>query len=214
MLLCPSARAVALVVLFSAGAAASWISCCSMTREQLENIIGRNDACPKTLLGLRVGDVLEKKCSSCPVGTCRIGNSCYCPKGFLEIYERERENPKISELSLPGKCAVTHAGKMWPESVEMGDHAWRGCGEDVTLTDFGTKSCCALTEEELLAASGTSKFCPNRLSTLSRLDEKCETCPAGTCCNSAVRSFNSCANELTTCTRAHMIRISLAFAKT
>lgn len=165
------------MMLFSTGAAASWASCCSLSREALDDMIGRHNECPSSS---RIGDRLEKKCASCPEGTCRVVDTCYCPKDFLESYDDEKDDADPSPNSPPGKCAGTHGGKRWPESIEAGDVTWRGCGEDVTLTDFGSKSCCLLTEEELKAASGTSEYCPTRYGySIKDLEEKCKTCPAG-----------------------------------
>lgn len=111
----------------------------------MESIIGMNENCPSSN---PVTKRLETKCASCPVGSCRVVDECVCPKYFLETYEYEKDLFEPSIYALPGRCAETHGGKMYPDSIEAGDHTWRGCGENVSVTDFGTKSCCSLTEGE------------------------------------------------------------------
>lgn len=45
------------------------------------------------------------------------------------------------------------------------------------VTDFGLRSCCVFTEDELTAAIGTSDLCPRCYSV--KTINKCETCPPG-----------------------------------
>lgn len=172
------ARVWTLTVLLSTGAASTWISCCSMTREELKAMVGTHAECPSSW---RIGDRLTQKCTHCPTGTCRVIDDCICPNHFLEQYEKYKDTADPPSFAPPWECAEHYGGKTWPESIEADDRAWRGCGEIVTVTDFGTKACCALTEEELIAASGTSKYCPSSssFSSIKNLDGKCETCPEG-----------------------------------
>lgn len=43
--------------------------------------------------------------------------------------------------------------------------------------DFGLRSCCELTRDELEAAAGVSDLCPSTILVTSI--DKCETCPSG-----------------------------------
>lgn len=156
-------------------AAATSQSCCALTAEELGAIKRTHMDCPKRFNFLPIATVT--KCQTCPSGTCRVNGECFCPGNFVQSFEEKDSGGAYSDC-------ISSFGEAWPESVGKEDVMWRSCEDDVKVTDFGTKSCCALTEEELLAAVSTSDLCPQRynfLNPTSDILEKCGTCPPGTC---------------------------------
>lgn len=140
---------------------ASSKSCCSLTEEDLTQLLGTSGSCP----GLDK-IILASKCDECPPGTCRVGYECYCPDSFLEVHAQS-------------ECRASFDTD-WPESVGKEDVDWRSCAEDAVAPPTSTESCCALSKEELDDLRGTSGECPGPFASLVLL-EKCQACVAGTC---------------------------------
>lgn len=179
----PLLRPVVIVTLLSgflAAAATSWKSCCSMTAEELNSMRGNSDDCPQSRNHYSVKSV--NKCDPCPTGTCRVSGRCYCAGNFVKSYEG-------AESGGPWSLCEYSFGKSWPESVGSEDVTWRSCQDGVEAPDFKLKTCCQLTQEELLAASGTSNLCPTSRNHYDvKSISKCETCPPGKWCSPGLSS--------------------------
>lgn len=154
-----------------AGAAAASDSCCSMTEETLTAMRGKHGECPLAYDSRYVLSV--DKCAPCPEFTCRVDAYCYCTGNFLDGYVEKTSG-------YPWAMCEFSFGETWPASIGKEDVTWRSCQDEVTVTDFGTKSCCDLTEDELNAADGTSDLCPLAYDSRAvKTIAKCETCPPG-----------------------------------
>lgn len=109
-------------------------------------------------------------CTLSSPGTCRVDRNCYCPGAFLEHYDSRKS------YGVWNNCESSFSEK-YPDSIGKEDVDWRSCKKGAQVTDFGSKSCCELTEDELQAAAGTSDLCPTNIQVASI--DKCETCPPG-----------------------------------
>lgn len=139
------------------------VSCCAMTKEQLNALRGTSGECPSVRNFVLA---LGEKCQNCPSGTCRVESDCLCPAHFLESTVRQAD------------CVPSFVSA-WPASIEKEDRDHRSCLPDFKPPASSIKSCCALSKGELGDLRGRSDKCPG--SSFQLLSQKCQLCPPGRC---------------------------------
>lgn len=93
-------------------ASLSNISWCALPRRSLREMRGLSNLCLDNTTSVAT---IFKVCTTCPAGTCRIGNgSCYCPHDFFQNAE------------LHNKC-IEYFGVAWPHSNKVPDREWSKC---------------------------------------------------------------------------------------
>ncbi|KAI0557373.1 hypothetical protein FGB62_312g014 [Gracilaria domingensis] len=115
-------------------------SCCEMTDDELEALVGTSDNCPSTSFVS-----LSAKCLPCPPGTCRVNFRCLCPSEFWDSSSRQRD------------CADSF-GEPWPNSIGMEDTDWRSCNSssDQSASAEGSTADGGTSTDEGISGAGES----------------------------------------------------------
>lgn len=104
-----AAGAVTAGVSVADASACTAIACCALDVDALTGCARVSSKCPGySGLGALGAD---GECGTCPVGECRVGNSCVCPSDFLASTEKNGFQ----------QLCEHHYGVIWPKSISKSD---------------------------------------------------------------------------------------------
>lgn len=118
-------------------------------------------------------------------GTCRVNDRCLCPENFIQAATSTDPGEKELRSWVADSCKQSF-GAEYPASVGKEDVEWRSCTPGKPK-EFGTTSCCALSEKDLETGFGTNDDCPSPVAGVAISEagvskvSNCEGCPAGKC---------------------------------